>query len=281
MRRFVLAAAIMVAPSIAFADSPGWIVDCPYSHTLNDDPIKFPGQKGASHTHDFLGSKTTNALSTYSSMTLGSTTCGTAGDKSGYWVPALFKDGVKINPGGKWGSKSTREKFYYRDSHYSSSVVVEPFPPNFRMIQGYQLATSIADADAHGTGWGKTTWWGCSDNSVGGKPTAPPNCKTGILTLHITFPSCWDGVEVDGDAIAAGHVKFPSDKRCPATHPRALPMIIQRLEYPVGTSSSGITLASGPVWTAHADFWNTWEQTKLSPLVTECLNGNENCGTDP
>jgi hypothetical protein len=54
-----------------------------------------------------------------------------------------------------------------------------------------------------------------------------------------------------------------------------------RLEYPVGTSSSGITLASGPVWTAHADFWNTWKQTKLSELVTRCLNGNVNCEKNP
>jgi hypothetical protein len=254
MRRLVLAA-LMTLASSTFADAEGiWTVKCPYSHTNNDDPIRFPGQVGASHTHDFLGNETANALSTRKSMLNGSTTCGTEEDKAGYWVPALYKDGVKINPDGQWGSRSTREKFYYSDSQYTSSVLVEPFPPNFRMIQGYALATSIADANAHGAYWGLHTWWGCSDNSVRGKPTAPPDCKTGILTLHIKFPSCWDGVEVNGDAVAAGHVTFPNftSKVCPATHPRALPVLIMRLEYPVGTSSSGITLASGPVWTAHA-----------------------------
>jgi Domain of unknown function (DUF1996) len=139
MRRLVLAA-LMTLASSTFADAEGiWTVKCPYSHTNNDDPIRFPGQVGASHTHDFLGNETTNALSTRKSMLNGSTTCGTEEDKAGYWVPALYKDGVKINPDGQWGSRSTREKFYYSDSQYTSSVLVEPFPPDFRMIQVHRV----------------------------------------------------------------------------------------------------------------------------------------------
>ncbi len=281
MRSLVPAILIMLVPPMASADSPGWITNCPYSHSAKDDPIKFPGQPGASHLHDFLGSRAVDAFSGYSDLRNGPTTCGSKPDTSGYWVPALFKDGVKINPAGKWGSRNTHEKFYYRDNHYDASVKVEPFPPNFRMVQGYAAATSVADANAHGAGWGSRAWWGCSDNSVSGKPVSPPNCSIGVITLHITFPSCWDGVLVNGDEIAAGHVKFPSNSKCPASHPRALPMIIQRLEYPVGPSGSGITLSSGPVWTAHADFWNAWDQPALNALTTKCLNGNVNCGSDP
>jgi hypothetical protein len=52
-----------------------------------------------------------------------------------------------------------------------------------------------------------------------------------------------------------------------------------RTEYPVGTDSSGITLSSGPYYTAHGDFWNTWDQQKLDDLVADCLNTSTDCGT--
>jgi hypothetical protein len=269
--------AALTAASQALADSPGWITQCPYSHTNNDDPIVYPGQPGAAHTHDFFGARTANHASTYSSMVSGATTCGTTEDKAGYWVPALYKNGVKINAAGS----GTKQRFYYRDNHHAAGASVEAFPPNFKMVQGAANATSLADANAKGARWGSRAWWGCGDNSVGGKPTSPPNCANGELTIHVTFPSCWNGKQIDGDNVAAGNVKFPSDKRCPSTHPRRFPQIIYRLEYPVGTSSSGISLASGPPYTYHADFWNTWQQPKLSSLVANCLNRDVNCGVDP
>jgi Domain of unknown function (DUF1996) len=280
MRGLVLAIPIMLVPAMASA-SPGWVVKCPYSHSNQDDPIKFPGQPGASHLHDFFGSTTTSYLSVYSTMVGSPTTCGTEEDKSGYWVPALYKSGVKINPAGSWNGRSTRQQFYYRNDNYSSRTKVEPFPPNFKMVQGYHMATSVDDANAHGAKWGSEMYWGCSDNKPDGKFTAPVDCTTGIITLHIGFPSCWDGVTVDGDAIASGHVTFTSGGACPAGFDHPLPRLIERLEYPVGTSSSDITLSSGAPYTAHADFWNTWELPKLAALVTGCLNAKKDCGTNP
>ena len=274
-----LVLALGAAP--ALADSPGWITNCVYSHTNNDDPIVYPRQPGRAHTHDFFGARTTNHASTYDSMVTSLTTCGTPEDKAGYWAPALYRNGVKINPAGSINGKNVRQKFYYRDGHYAAGATVEPFQPGFKMVQGYMHASSVADANAHGAKWGSKMWWSCSDNSVGGKQTSPPNCRTGILTLHINFPSCWNGKQVDGDNVAAGNVKFPSDKKCPSTHPRRLPIVIERLEWPVGTSSSGITLSSGAPYTAHADFWNTWQQLKLKALVADCLNRDVNCGTNP
>jgi hypothetical protein len=280
MRSLVLAAMVTLVPLAASA-SPGWVIKCPYSHSNMDDPIKYPRQQGVSHLHDFYGSNSTNYLSTYISMIGSSTTCGTGDDKSGYWAPALYKNNVKISPGGSWNGKTTREQFYYRDNNYSSDAVIEPFPPNFKMIQGYAMAMSLSDANAHGAKWGSELYWGCSDNTPSGKITAPVDCATGIVTLHIGFPSCWDGVMVDGDEIASGHMRFSSGGVCPAGFSHKLPRLIQRLEYPIGPSSQGITLASGATYTAHGDFWNTWQQNKLSLLVTGCLNANKDCGTNP
>lgn len=280
MRSVVIAAMVTLVPLVASA-SPGWVMNCPYSHSNMDDPIKFPGRQGVSHLHDFYGSSSTSYLSNYSSMASSRTTCGRLGDTSGYWAPALYKDGIKINPSALWAGRKTRQQFYYRDTNYSSDAVIEPFPPNFKMIQGYAMAMSLGDANAHGAKWGSEMYWGCADNKPSGKFTAPVDCTTGIVTLHIGYPSCWDGVMVDGDEIAAGHMSFTSGGICPAGFPHRLPRLIQRLEYSVGPSSRGITLASGATHTAHGDFWNTWQQTRLSTLVTNCLNANRDCGTNP
>jgi hypothetical protein len=38
------------------------------------------------------------------------------------------------------------------------------------------------------------------------------------------------------------------------------------------------TLASGPYYTRHADFWNTWQQGALDAHVSKCLRAHHACG---
>ena len=178
MRALGLVVMLTLIPSVASAGS-GWAVKCPYSHSNNDDPIKFPRQQGATHLHDFYGSMTTNYLSTYSSMRASPSTCGTAGDTSGYWAPALYRNGVRVFPQGSFDGEETREQFYYRKDNLSSGTTVEPFPANFKMIQGYAMAMSLADANAQGAEWGSEMYWGCSDNNPDDKFTAPISCRPG------------------------------------------------------------------------------------------------------
>src|SRR5437773_1769395 len=71
----VAAAALVVAalpagPVWAFkqGDMPDFVVSCPFSHRLPDDPIVYPGQPGASHLHDFFGNTSVDAASTYSQL---------------------------------------------------------------------------------------------------------------------------------------------------------------------------------------------------------------------
>jgi hypothetical protein len=265
-----------LVPATAHASSPGWIVVCGLAKSLPDDPIVYPGKPGASHLHDFLGNTSINAASTYRSMRLGGTTC-PVGDTAGYWVPALYKNGRKVDPRGlRRDGRPTRNTFYYRadnvSSAYKASHPVQPFPADFRIIAGNGHATSVAAQPK----LGKEIYWGCSDNSTG-KLKAPPNCSTGAVSLHVGFPNCWNGVKDPKNDTP--NVVYPSSYECPSTHPRVLPRVIFRLEYPVGTTSAGITLSSGPSYTIHADFWNTWDQAKLRSLVSGCLNAGEDCGT--
>jgi hypothetical protein len=191
---------------------------------------------------------------------------------------------VKINPSGS----GVREQIYYRANNVTAAGThITPFPPNFKMIVGDSRATSLSDANAVnadsgiGSKIGSELYWGCSDNSESGKPTAPVNCSTGIISLHVGFPNCWNGVKVVGDQVRGGTMRFPSSGACPSGFPIVLPRLIERFEYRVGTNSSGISLASGPTYTVHADFWNTWRQSSLEYLVDHCLNVGIDCGTNP
>ena len=51
---------------------------------------------------------------------------------------------------------------------------------------------------------------------------------------------------------------------------------------PCGPNSGGghvkLKLSSGPYWTMHADFWNTWRQRRLNELTTTCLRHHKDCG---
>lgn len=272
----VMLGTLLAIPATSHASSPGWVVVCGLAKSLSDDPIVYPGRPGASHLHDFLGNTSVNAGSTYRSMRAGGTTCA-VGDTAGYWVPALYKNGRKVDPRGfRRDGRPTRNTFYYRadnvSSAYKASHPVEAFPADFRMIAGNGHATSEAAQPK----LGKEIYWGCSDNSTG-KLKAPPNCSTGAISLHVGFPNCWNGVKDPKNDTA--NVVYPSSSVCPSTHPRVLPRVIFRLEYPVGTTSAGITLSSGPSYTIHADFWNTWDQAKLHSLVSSCLNSDKDCGT--
>jgi uncharacterized protein DUF1996 len=256
----VVAAASLPTTAVASGGSGGWITICSYDHSATDDPIIFPGQPGASHLHDFLGNSSTVATSSYEPMEAAGTTCGTAADKAGYWVPALYKAGVRVVPKGSYvNGGATRNSFYYRADNVLSSYHVTAFPANFRMVAGNSKATSAADSPEL-------------------KSKVPVNCATGAITLHVGFPNCWDGVVAPNET---AHLKYPSSYKCPSGYGTVLPRVIFRLEYPVGTSSSTITLSSGGSYTAHADFWNTWQQASLQTLVTRCLDAHKDCGNNP
>ncbi|MDX6256656.1 MAG: hypothetical protein QOJ11_2990 [Frankiales bacterium] len=280
-RLFAVSALMVAAVSLpsptalASGGAGGWITICPYDHSLADDPILFPGQPGVSHLHDYLGNKSANASSTYTSMEAAGTTCGTAADKAGYWTPALYKSGAKVLAKGFYASGgATRNTFYYRTSNVLSSYHVTAFPANFRMVAGNSHATSEADNPY----LGREIYWGCSNNSPDVKSKVPINCPTGAISLHVGFPNCWDGVIAPNET---SHLRYPSSYVCPSGYGTVLPRVIFRLEYPVGTSSASISLSSGPYYTAHADFWNTWDQPGLQRLVDRCLNAHVDCGNNP
>ena len=104
------------------------------------------------------------------------------GDTAAYWVPTLISaSGTMIMP--------RAATVYYRRH---TLAPVQAFPPGFRLIAGNSKATSPQGL--------KVTYWNCGPHGgVRPQSTIPtcPDARTHGLALHVEFPDCWDGVNLD------------------------------------------------------------------------------------
>jgi hypothetical protein len=91
------------------------------------------------------------------------------------------------------------------------------------------------------------------------------------LELHVYFPDCWDGKHLDS-LDHKSHMAYSRDFACPRTHPVKVPQIRLSIRYPT-TSGRGVTLSSGGQLSAHADFFNAWDERVLARLVADCFGG--------
>ena len=232
---------------------------CTFSHRAADDPILFFGVPGASHDHSFVGNTGTNASSTLESLLATGTTCHRPSDTAAYWMPTLLDNGRPVMP--------VRAQIYYRRV---TQRPVEAFPSGFRMIAG--------DAKASSPQARRVTFWSCGVRG-GVRPASDvPTCRNARragLRLHVRFPSCWDGRNLDS-ADHQSHVAYPVRGRCPSRFAHALPQITLIYRYP-SAGGAGITLASGGRYSGHADFFNAWRQGDLQTLVDGCLNALRHC----
>ena len=238
---------------------------CRYDHRAPDDPIVHPGMAGMSHSHDFFANTTTNASSTYDSLRAGGTTCADRNDTAAYWVPTLSQNGSAITP--------THVRVYYRPGTPRDFASVKPFPAGLRVIAG--------DATLQTPSTRPVAAWSCAAETMP-TPAPPVTCPSGPnqhLRLHIRFPSCWDGVNLDS-ADHKSHLAYQQRGSCPSSHPVRVPALALIVHYPITGPVGTITLASGSPYSAHADFFNAWNQDALAAKVQRCLNAGIVCGVD-
>ena len=211
-------------------------ISCDYTRSLNDDPIVFPNQPGASHLHDYFGNTTVDAFSTYESLLGQPTSCRNPADTAGYWAPAIYLNGLKVEP--------ESFKAYYYEKVAASAA----FPPGLGMVAGDSKALAPQSTNR--------VYFGCGSGSGISKVNAPPNCvgTGGEFTIHVMFPYCLNP--------ATNQVAYPP---C-ASGSTMLPQLVERIEYPI-MDGRAITLASGPAHTFHADFFNSWDQAALTRLL--------------
>jgi hypothetical protein len=241
-----------------------FVENCRFSHRAPDDPIVFAEQPGASHDHSFVGNRTTDAFSTFDSLRSGQTTCRRDADTAGYWMPTLYQGTTAVLPMGA--------TIYYRRATLAE---VSSFPNGLRMIAGSAMAM-----DTQGR---RITFWNCGIAGGLAPSSAVPTCpqaRGSFLRLHVRFPSCWDGENLDS-ADHQSHMAYAVRGECPSTHPVAVPEISLIYRYPT-RGGEGFSLASGGQYSAHADFFNAWNPGQLKKLVNGCLNALVHCGrADP
>ena len=246
--------------SLARLRGVNFVSGCRFSHRNTDDPIVFPGQPGKSHDHTFIGNDTTNAFSTLSSLLGQSSSCRRPGDTAAYWAPTL------MDAGGQAITPRSASVYYRRHT----LAEVQPFPQGFKLIAGNSKATEPQGL--------MITAWNCGPVAqIPPTSTIPtcPDAERQSLALHVRFPNCWDGVNLDSPDHQS-HMAYSVRGRCPSDHPVAMPAIQVNLRYPT-VGGPGLALSSGGQFSAHADFFNAWQQGVLNALVQRCLNGLRHC----
>ena len=239
--------------------------NCRFSHSAEDDPIVYPREPGRSHHHTFFGNVSTDAYSTRASLRAAQTSCRLRGDTAAYWIPTLYQGDQEVRP--------SKAQFYYLMRGYSD---MRPFPPGLKMIAGDPHALSPQRT--------RIAYWACGGGAGlrSGPWRSVPRCpkmrtpfhgrdrnEQTFLELHVNFPDCWDGRRLDAPDHQS-HMAHSTNYRCPASHPVKLPLIRLNVQYPT-TGGEGVRLASGGMYSGHADFFNAWDQTVLTELVNECF----------
>ena len=238
---------------------PQFVVECDFSHTAPDDPIVAPGEPGQSHLHVFFGNTTTDAHSTIDSLMEGDTTCDQSADLAAYWAPALLRGPEVLRPVGSIA--------YYRPGIGVDPTTVQPYPHGLAMIAGNAGATEPQPLSI--------VAWGCGTGIE--RAVEPPQCGPDrTLRLHITFPDCWNGTDIDSPTHKA-HVAYSSGGICPEGFPVPIPQLQFAAQYPAG-STDDVMLSSGGVLTGHADFVNAWQPDRLRTEVELCLHREVVCG---
>jgi Domain of unknown function (DUF1996) len=257
-------------PPVRAAQSGQFVLRCPYSHSLPDDPIVFPGQPGASHLHDFFGNTSVNASSTFETMLAGETNCRVPSDTAGYWAPAGFLNGVQLRPGVM--------RIYYLAP--AATGTPGTIPAGLQMVGG--------NKEAQSPGENPHVSWSCGQTTSVSTPhrDMPYDCRPWAqyafvdgIVASIDFPSCWNGI-----GLRPEDVTYPEGGTCPPGFGNVIPKLSERVHYgvmnPLGPDGTlAFQLSSGPPYTMHADFWNTWVQERLDQLVADCLVAKVHCGS--
>ncbi len=236
-----------------------FVVKCAFSHAGPDDPIVHPGHHGASHRHDFFGNTATDSASTAATLIGGDTSCNQRLDTAAYWAPSLLDHGEPVTPLGAIA--------YYRPAPGVDLAALTPYPTGLKMVSGDPVASEPQPVEIAG--------WSCGTSSD--VRSTPPECApSSPLRVRITFPDCWNGHDLDS-ADHRAHVTRSQDGRCPASHPVLMPQLTLAVRYPISGAGHDLTLASGSMLTAHADFLNAWDEHELTDQVRLCLRRGVVC----
>jgi hypothetical protein len=222
------------------------------------DPLVSPGIVGSPHVHQIVGGNSFNTTMVPVEHDLPSlsncTSCTFSEDFSNYWTAALYyraRNGTyrRVAQFPNEGLTQNGGITVYYIPPYDGVSNVTAFKPGFRMLAGNP---TLRSTQGESRGICHRCFEGENFNPFGGAPctgndtTHLPDhfCPGGIRTT-ITFPTCWDGVNLDSpshqDHVRYSDIPFepyadpvvhrpytPELQRgkCPESHPVHLPQLM-------------------------------------------------------
>jgi hypothetical protein len=213
------------------------------------DPLVNPGSMPSQHMHQVIGGNSFNATmqpSDHDPPTVSTcTSCTYSEDFSNYWTANIYfraKNGTfkrvpqVANLG--LGVKGGMTVYYIRG--YQQAAKVTAFKPGFRMLVGDSMNRKTANVP-------RGLCFRCEanmqQNPFGGAPCTGSDVKEfpktpcgGGWRVTVTFPSCWNGKDLDSPDHKA-HISYPgtgtfeSGGACPSTHPVKIPQIMYEIMF--------------------------------------------------
>jgi hypothetical protein len=226
-------------------------IQCDVGQVDNVDPIVMPGMAGMSHYHQFFGNRSTDENTTTASLLANRpSTCRNRADFSAYWSPQLWQGSTAIAP--------TSITILYAKT-VTSAVVAHP--AGMALIAGNAKATTAQDLSV--------VSWYCGNNVQNAAATPQACTDNQDLVGLIRFPECWNGKDLDS-ANHKDHVTYAVNRTC-AAGTVALPQLQMHIHYPAQANVSTLALASGSIFSLHADFMNGWNQRAFERQVAQRL----------
>ena len=220
------------------------------------DPLVNPGSLLSPHVHQIVGGNSFNASMDPAHHDLVAdstcTSCTFSEDFSNYWTAVLYfraRNGTykRVPQFPNVGIRAVGGVTVYYIPPYDGKTNVTAFQPGFRMLVGDAALRSsegqqrqlchrcyLEEDYTGGSGGGAP----CTGSDTASLPLQA--CKGGIRTT-ITFPTCWDGENLDSPDHKS-HVAYPSSGTfesvgpCPETHPVRLPQLMYEVMWDVSAT---------------------------------------------
>jgi len=221
------------------------------------DPLVNPGLAQSPHVHQIVGGNSFNVSMDPANHDLvrdsTCTSCTFSEDFSNYWTAVLYfraRNGTfkRVRQFPNDGLRTDGGVTVYYIPPYDGKTKVTAFKPGFRMLVGDPALTTAE-------GQQRQLCHRCGDDPGApctgkGDSQALPTRFCDHIRTTITFPTCWDGVNLDSPD-HKGHVAYPSvgtfesTGECPASHPVRLPQLMYEVMWDVSR------LLLRDVWVVH------------------------------